>query len=197
MGRRAVGQRGLADSPSSPRRAITSRKSCASPTPPPAQSATCSKEKVPTFFESGNGRVNWRYLPESKEFIWFSERDNWGHLYLYDSETGKLKNQITKGEWNVTQLLRVDEKNRHALLPRRRPREGPRSLLHPLLPHRLRRRESHAAHAGGRQSRSDALHLRQVFRGQLLQARRAARRRAARRYGQAARDAGAGRHRAS
>ena len=70
------------------------------------------EEKVPTFFESGNGRVNWRYLPESKEFLWFSERDNWGHLYLYDSETGKLKNQITKGEWNVTQLLRVDEKNR-------------------------------------------------------------------------------------
>ncbi len=70
------------------------------------------EEKVPTFFESGNGRVNWHYLPESKEFIWFSERDNWGHLYLYDSETGKLKNQITKGDWNVTQLLRVDEKNR-------------------------------------------------------------------------------------
>ena len=70
------------------------------------------EEKVPTFFESGNGRVNWRYLPESREVVWFSERDNWGHLYLYDSQTGKLKNQITRGEWNVTQLLRVDEKNR-------------------------------------------------------------------------------------
>ena len=70
------------------------------------------EEKVPTFFESGNGRVNWRFLPESKEFLWFSERDNWGHLYLYDSETGQLKNQVTKGDWNVTQLLRVDEKNR-------------------------------------------------------------------------------------
>ena len=98
--------------PSSVRRAITSRKCCASPTPLPARCATSSKRKIPTFFESGNGRVNWRYLPESKEFLWFSERDNWGHLYLYDSETGQLKNQITKGEWNVTQLLRVDEKNR-------------------------------------------------------------------------------------
>ena len=78
------------------------------------------EEKVPTFFESGNGRVNWHYLPASNEVIWFSERDNWGHLYLYDSETGKLKNQITTGEGNVTQMLRVDEKNRHALLPRRR-----------------------------------------------------------------------------
>ena len=70
------------------------------------------EETVPTFFESGNGRVNWRYLPGSNEVIWFSERDNWGQLYLYDLQTGKLKNQITAGEENVTQLLRVDEKNR-------------------------------------------------------------------------------------
>ncbi len=69
------------------------------------------EESTPTFYESGNGRVNWRYLETSKEFIWFSERDNWGQLYLYDS-TGKLKNQITSGDGNVTQLLRVDEKNR-------------------------------------------------------------------------------------
>src|SRR6202041_860002 len=70
------------------------------------------EETVPTFFESGNGRVNWRYLPESNEIVWFSERDNWGQLYLYDLATGKMKNQITAGEGNVTQLLRVDQKNR-------------------------------------------------------------------------------------
>ena len=70
------------------------------------------KEEVATFFESGNGRINWRYLADSHEIIWFSERDNWGHLYLYDSETGALKNRITSGEGNVTQVLRVDEKNR-------------------------------------------------------------------------------------
>ncbi len=70
------------------------------------------EERVGTFFESGNGRVNWRYLPASNEIIWFSERDDWGHLYLYDLQTGKLKHQITSGEGNVTQLLRVDEKNR-------------------------------------------------------------------------------------
>jgi len=40
--------------------------------------------------------------------IWFSERDDWGQLYLYDLESGKLKNQITTGEGNVTQLLRID-----------------------------------------------------------------------------------------
>ena len=44
--------------------------------------------------------------------IWFSQRDNWGHLYLYDLQTGKLKQPITSGEGNVTQLLRVDEANR-------------------------------------------------------------------------------------
>ena len=70
------------------------------------------EEKVATFYESGNGRVNWRFLPESNEVIWFSERDNWGQLYLYDLQTGRLKHQITTGEGNVTQLLRVDEKNR-------------------------------------------------------------------------------------
>ena len=44
--------------------------------------------------------------------IWFSERDNWGHLYLHDLKTGREKNAITSGNGNVTQLLRVDEKNR-------------------------------------------------------------------------------------
>jgi dipeptidyl-peptidase-4 len=70
------------------------------------------EETAATQYESGWGRVNWRYLPASNEVIWFSERDNWGHLYLYDLATGKLKNQITSGDWAVTQLLRVDEKNR-------------------------------------------------------------------------------------
>jgi dipeptidyl-peptidase-4 len=70
------------------------------------------EERVPTFFESGNGAVNWRYLPSTREIIWFSERDNWGQLYLYDLATGKLKNQITTGEGNVTQVLHVDEKAR-------------------------------------------------------------------------------------
>ncbi len=70
------------------------------------------EETAATQYESGWGRVNWRYLPGSNEIIWFSERDNWAHLYLYDLATGKLKNQITSGDWVVTQLLRMDEKNR-------------------------------------------------------------------------------------
>ena len=66
------------------------------------------EEKVETFFESGNGRVNWRVLFPSKEVIWFSERDSWGQLYLYDLDSGNLKHQITTGEGNVTQVLRID-----------------------------------------------------------------------------------------
>lgn len=70
------------------------------------------EETVMTQFESGQGRVNWHYLPSSNEVLWCSERDGWSHLYLYDLATGKMKNQITSGEWAVTQVLRVDEKNR-------------------------------------------------------------------------------------
>ena len=69
-------------------------------------------ELVGTFFESGNGRANWRYLPTSNEVIWFSQRSDWGHLYLYDLTTGQQKRQITSGSWNVTQLLHVDERAR-------------------------------------------------------------------------------------
>ena len=70
------------------------------------------EEVVKTQFESGRGAINWRYLPDSKEILWYSERDNWGHMYLYDASTGKLKNQITKGNWLVSRVLKVDEKNR-------------------------------------------------------------------------------------
>ncbi|MCX2576131.1 S9 family peptidase [Pedobacter sandarakinus] len=70
------------------------------------------EETVKTQYESGQGAINWRYLPNTKEIIWYSERDDWGHLYLYDATSGKLKNQITKGNWVVTRLVKVDEKTR-------------------------------------------------------------------------------------
>lgn len=54
----------------------------------------------------------WRILPRKNEFIWWSERDNWVQLYLYDLTTGQLKNRITSGEGNVTRIVRVDEKAR-------------------------------------------------------------------------------------
>ncbi|HMJ08336.1 MAG TPA: DPP IV N-terminal domain-containing protein, partial [Pyrinomonadaceae bacterium] len=72
------------------------------------------EETSPTQFESGQGEVNWSYLPATNEFIWFTERDGWGHLYLYDINTGKLKNQITTGDFAVWRVLKVDEKDRVA-----------------------------------------------------------------------------------
>ncbi len=70
------------------------------------------KEVVATQYESGQGAVNWKYLPNSNEFIWYSERDNWGHLYLYDIKTGKVKHQITSGDFVVTEVKEFDVKNR-------------------------------------------------------------------------------------
>ncbi len=73
-------------------------------------------ETAPKFFESGDGKVNWHYLPATNEFLWFSEREGWGQMYLYDlgsgPGSGKLKNAITGGEGNVAQVLSVDEKAR-------------------------------------------------------------------------------------
>ncbi len=62
-----------------------------------------------THFESVTG---WRVLWGTNEVLWYSQRDDWGHLYLYDLATGKLKNQITKGEGPVTQIVRLDEATR-------------------------------------------------------------------------------------
>ena len=70
------------------------------------------QESVSTYFESGNGAVNWRYLPQSKEVLWFSERNDWGNLYLYDLTSGKLKHAVTTGSGNVTEVLRVDPASR-------------------------------------------------------------------------------------
>jgi dipeptidyl aminopeptidase/acylaminoacyl peptidase len=64
------------------------------------------------FFESGNDKVNWKYLSKTNELLWFSEREGWGHMYLYDIATGKLKNPITHGDWNVTRVLNVDQATR-------------------------------------------------------------------------------------
>ena len=68
-------------------------------------------ETSPTFIDySGK---NFRYnLDATNEIIWASERDGWFHLYLYDSGTGAVKNQITKGEWIIRDVTYVDEKKR-------------------------------------------------------------------------------------
>lgn len=67
------------------------------------------REEVATQYESGQGAINWHFLEKSNEIIWYSERDNWGHLYLYDGKSGELKHQITKGDFVVTRLKHIDK----------------------------------------------------------------------------------------
>ena len=55
--------------------------------------------RKPLFFNNG------------KEFIHWSERDGWGHLYLYDS-SGNMKSQITSGPWHVEEMEDIDDKTR-------------------------------------------------------------------------------------
>ena len=55
---------------------------------------------------------NVEVVSDGAEVIWFSMRDGWGHLYLYDGATGALKNRITEGAWLVRDIVRVDEERR-------------------------------------------------------------------------------------
>ncbi|HEU0136305.1 MAG TPA: S9 family peptidase [Flavobacterium sp.] len=47
---------------------------------------------------------------KDNSFIWTSEKDGFNHIYLYD-KNGKLRNQVTKGPWEVTSYYGFDEKN--------------------------------------------------------------------------------------
>jgi len=69
---------------------------------------TVFEDSVETYYESGLGMVNWQYLPGTHEVIWFSERTDWGNLYLHDLTSGKLKHAITRGPGNVNQVRRLD-----------------------------------------------------------------------------------------
>jgi dipeptidyl aminopeptidase/acylaminoacyl peptidase len=76
-------------------------------------------ETTKTFFYYSNlgpglsaGRKYRHDVNDGKEIIWASERDGWEHLYLYDGVTGKVNNQITKGNWLVRNVDYVDDAKR-------------------------------------------------------------------------------------
>ena len=74
---------------------------------------TLFQESMPTHVGDASFTENlWRVLPASNELIWWSQRDNWTHLYLYDLAKGTLKNRITTGDGNVNDILHIDEKGR-------------------------------------------------------------------------------------
>ena len=73
---------------------------------------TVFEETVATHFESTSG---WEVLWGSNEVIWYSQRDDWGQLYLHDLSSGKMKGKITTGQGMVSQIVKVDEKARTVL----------------------------------------------------------------------------------
>ena len=72
---------------------------------------TVIEETQKTFVEYSGKRFR-EDVGDGKEIVWASERDGWNHLYLYDGATGRVKNQITKGQWVVRGVDRVDAANR-------------------------------------------------------------------------------------
>jgi dipeptidyl-peptidase-4 len=67
------------------------------------------EETAATHYES---HAQWQVLWGTNEFVWTSERDNFSQLYLYDLNTGALKNKITSGDGPVLSIMKLDEPSR-------------------------------------------------------------------------------------
>ncbi|MFK7863855.1 MAG: DPP IV N-terminal domain-containing protein [Pseudohongiellaceae bacterium] len=67
------------------------------------------EEVQQTYYEGGYSDEAWSVLHERSQFIWFSEKDNWAHLYLHDLDSGAEIRPLTTGNWRVLDLLKVDE----------------------------------------------------------------------------------------
>ena len=81
---------------------------------------------------------------DSGEILWWSQRDGWGHLYLYSAD-GQQATQVTTGQWLVRKILWVDQDRRQVWflaggLVEQRP------IRPPDLPNRSRRQRVHPTH---------------------------------------------------
>jgi len=75
---------------------------------------TASGEVKPVIQERMNVYIESKPIKainNGSELIWWSERDGWGHYYLYTAD-GTLKTQIDKGEYVAEDISSVDEKGR-------------------------------------------------------------------------------------
>lgn len=66
-------------------------------------------ERSKTFIDY-SGKLFRHDMDKRNQIIWASERDGWNHLYLFDATTGNLVSQITRGNWMVREVIKVDEK---------------------------------------------------------------------------------------
>ena len=72
-----------------------------------ASVSTVIEEASPTFIDySGKHYLHWNV--QDGTALWMSERDGWNHLWRYETTTGKVLNQVTRGAWVVRQVLEVD-----------------------------------------------------------------------------------------
>jgi dipeptidyl aminopeptidase/acylaminoacyl peptidase len=73
------------------------------------------EERSKTFIDYS--QKSWmRRLPATGEILWASERDGHNHIYLIDGAAGRIKQQVTKGDWEVREVMEVDEDKRQLLL---------------------------------------------------------------------------------
>jgi dipeptidyl aminopeptidase/acylaminoacyl peptidase len=72
------------------------------------------EESAPTRFEFNTfwDPSNVRLTGDGADIVWFSDRTGWSQLYLYDAQTGRLKNSITRGDGAVIDVEAIDEKRR-------------------------------------------------------------------------------------
>ncbi|RYX85056.1 S9 family peptidase [bacterium] len=69
------------------------------------------EEHSDTFIDY-SGKTYYKMMPKTNEMLWASERDGWNHLYLFDTNTAKLKNKVTVGNFVMREVESVDEEKR-------------------------------------------------------------------------------------
>ena len=71
---------------------------------------TLFTDESPTMIEYQNIHCKW--LKDGSKFFWTSERDGWCHIYAIDGNTGEIIKQVTKGEYVVHSIVKIDEGNK-------------------------------------------------------------------------------------
>ncbi len=71
---------------------------------------------------------DWQFLKDGKNYLLTSEMNGFNHIYLYSLD-GKTKTQISKGNFEVTGINGVDEKNRRIFYTMAFPRPMDRNLF--------------------------------------------------------------------
>ena len=66
-----------------------------------------------TLNSSSYNPPNVQLVGNGAEVLWYSERDGWGHLYLFETATGRQKARLTSGPWLVRDVISVDAERRY------------------------------------------------------------------------------------